>query len=212
VSRWQSGNMVLRWAAAAYLDTEKRFYRIMGNRDPWMLKAMRDRGDASGIKRNRLAAMNRSRHVNFQLKLAHRRTEMRELITMDRTPERLESQNRTYRNWGTMVLTLVAAVLLMAVLGMLPSGTKAAEGEREECIERLEATKEFMMDVRYDYGEWYISPLVWSGFTYEEKETLVRGLSHCRKVVKGYGRIVVKDGYSGEKLGEMGVTGPKIYK
>jgi len=42
VSRWQSGKMVLRWAASAYLDAEKRFYRIMGYRDLWMLKALLD--------------------------------------------------------------------------------------------------------------------------------------------------------------------------
>jgi len=33
---------VLRWAASAYLDAEKRFYRIMGYRDLWMLKALLD--------------------------------------------------------------------------------------------------------------------------------------------------------------------------
>ena len=31
--------MVLRWAAAAFLDTEKQFRRIMGYRDLWMLDA-----------------------------------------------------------------------------------------------------------------------------------------------------------------------------
>lgn len=39
VSRWRDGAMVLRWAAAAFLDTEKQFRRIMGYRDLWMLKA-----------------------------------------------------------------------------------------------------------------------------------------------------------------------------
>ena len=34
--------MVLRWAAAAYLDTEKDFRRIMGYRDLWILKAVLD--------------------------------------------------------------------------------------------------------------------------------------------------------------------------
>ena len=42
VSRWRNGKMVLRWAASAYLDAEKRFYRIMGYRDLWMLKASLD--------------------------------------------------------------------------------------------------------------------------------------------------------------------------
>jgi putative transposase len=31
--------MVLRWAAAALLATEKNFRRIMGYQDLWMLKA-----------------------------------------------------------------------------------------------------------------------------------------------------------------------------
>ena len=39
VSRWKDGNMVLRWAAASFLSTEKSFRRIMGYRDLWMLKA-----------------------------------------------------------------------------------------------------------------------------------------------------------------------------
>ena len=42
VSHWRNGKMVLRWAASAYLDAEKRFYRIMGYRDLWMLKALLD--------------------------------------------------------------------------------------------------------------------------------------------------------------------------
>ena len=39
VSRWRDGKMVLRWAAAAFLATEKNFRRILGYRDLWMLKA-----------------------------------------------------------------------------------------------------------------------------------------------------------------------------
>lgn len=42
VSRWRHGAMVLRWAAAAFLDAEKQFRRIMGYRDLWMLKAYLD--------------------------------------------------------------------------------------------------------------------------------------------------------------------------
>ena len=34
--------MVLRWAASAYLDAQKRSYRIMGYRDLWTLKALLD--------------------------------------------------------------------------------------------------------------------------------------------------------------------------
>lgn len=40
VSRWKDGKMALRWAAAAFLDVEKRFRRIMGYRDLWTLKAI----------------------------------------------------------------------------------------------------------------------------------------------------------------------------
>ena len=42
VTNWQHGQMVLRWAAAAYLETEKHFRRIIGYRDLWMLKAVLD--------------------------------------------------------------------------------------------------------------------------------------------------------------------------
>ena len=34
--------MVLRWAAAALLETEKSFRKIMGYKDLWMLKAVLD--------------------------------------------------------------------------------------------------------------------------------------------------------------------------
>lgn len=42
VCRWRHGQMVLRWAAAALLETEKNFRKIMGYRDLWMLKAALD--------------------------------------------------------------------------------------------------------------------------------------------------------------------------
>lgn len=42
VTRWRDGEMALRWAAAAALETEKRFRKIMGHRDLWMLKAALD--------------------------------------------------------------------------------------------------------------------------------------------------------------------------
>lgn len=45
VSRWKDGRMVLRWAAASWLDTEAGFRRIMGYRDLWMLKARLDELD-----------------------------------------------------------------------------------------------------------------------------------------------------------------------
>ncbi len=39
VSRWKDSQMVLRWAASAFLETEKNFRRIQGYQDLWMLKA-----------------------------------------------------------------------------------------------------------------------------------------------------------------------------
>jgi transposase-like protein len=39
VTRWRNGQMVLRWFAAGYLETEKHFRRIMGYEHLWMLKA-----------------------------------------------------------------------------------------------------------------------------------------------------------------------------
>lgn len=47
VSRWKDGAMVLRWAATAFLDTEKSFRRIMGYRDLWQLKAYLDEHEAN---------------------------------------------------------------------------------------------------------------------------------------------------------------------
>jgi transposase-like protein len=38
VSRWRDAAMVLRWSATAFLECEKRFRRIMGHRDLWMLE------------------------------------------------------------------------------------------------------------------------------------------------------------------------------
>lgn len=42
VCRWKDGAMVLRWAASAYLATEKSFRRIMGFQQLWMLKSYLD--------------------------------------------------------------------------------------------------------------------------------------------------------------------------
>lgn len=38
VSRWRNGEMVLRWAASAFLNAEKRFNRINGYREVWVLE------------------------------------------------------------------------------------------------------------------------------------------------------------------------------
>jgi len=40
VNRWKGGKMVLRWAASAFLATEKNFRKIQGYKDLWMLKAI----------------------------------------------------------------------------------------------------------------------------------------------------------------------------
>ena len=45
VKRWQDGAMVVRWAAAALLETEKHYKKIMGYRDLWQLKAHLDELD-----------------------------------------------------------------------------------------------------------------------------------------------------------------------
>lgn len=42
VTNWQSGLMVLRWAAAGFVETEKNYRRIMGYQQLWMLKAALD--------------------------------------------------------------------------------------------------------------------------------------------------------------------------
>jgi len=42
ICRWRDGRMVLRWAASAFLMTEKNFRRVEGYRDLWMLKAALD--------------------------------------------------------------------------------------------------------------------------------------------------------------------------
>jgi putative transposase len=38
VKRWRSGKMAERWTAAAVLECEKRFRRINGHRDIWLLE------------------------------------------------------------------------------------------------------------------------------------------------------------------------------
>lgn len=43
VTNWKNGSMVLRWAAAAYLETEKSFRKIIGYQELWTLRASLDR-------------------------------------------------------------------------------------------------------------------------------------------------------------------------
>lgn len=45
VCNWKDGAMVLRWAASAYLATEKQFRRIMGYEQLWMLKSYLDENE-----------------------------------------------------------------------------------------------------------------------------------------------------------------------
>jgi len=54
VTNWKSGSMVLRWAATAYLETEKKFRKLMGYRDLWMLQAVLDEKECD--QRQELAA------------------------------------------------------------------------------------------------------------------------------------------------------------
>lgn len=42
VTNWQSGSMVLRWAAAAFAATERSYRRILGYRQLWILRAHLD--------------------------------------------------------------------------------------------------------------------------------------------------------------------------
>jgi transposase-like protein len=54
VSRWRDGNMVLRWAAAAFLKTEDRYRKLMVHKDLWMLKEKL--GRAAALDRDGRAA------------------------------------------------------------------------------------------------------------------------------------------------------------
>ena len=46
VTRWRSGEMALRWAGAAALETERNFRKIIGHKELWMLKAVLDEGQS----------------------------------------------------------------------------------------------------------------------------------------------------------------------
>ena len=81
----------------------------------------------------------------------------------------------------------------------------------KECIDRLKNTEKLMMNVKYEYMEWYIDPAVWTGFTLQQKENLINSLSCCRKIVYGYSLVEIKNGYTGRKLATIGIAGPKIY-
>jgi transposase-like protein len=56
VTNWQSGEMAMRWAAVAFLDTEKSYRRILGYHQLWILKAHLDeRIGEEGIEARRQA-------------------------------------------------------------------------------------------------------------------------------------------------------------
>ena len=42
VTNWQGGAMALRWAASAFLETEKSYRKIMGHAQLWILQAKLD--------------------------------------------------------------------------------------------------------------------------------------------------------------------------
>jgi len=44
VIRWRSGEMALRWARAAALETKKDFRKIIGHEGLWMLRAVLEEG------------------------------------------------------------------------------------------------------------------------------------------------------------------------
>ena len=52
VTRWRDTKMILRWAAAAYLETEKHFHRIMGYKSLWVLEAALREGKEVVKKKN----------------------------------------------------------------------------------------------------------------------------------------------------------------
>ena len=61
VTRWRNGEMALRWAAAAALETERNFRKIVGHEDLWMLRAALDEDrllsdEANAVDTARLAA------------------------------------------------------------------------------------------------------------------------------------------------------------
>lgn len=56
VCRWRDGRMVLRWVAGAFLLTEKRFRKIMGYQDLWVLADILGRGvDAAASQKEKAA-------------------------------------------------------------------------------------------------------------------------------------------------------------
>ena len=59
VTRWRSGEMALRWAGAAALETEKSFRKIIGHEGLWMLRAVLEEGWSLREKPHSLAGNGR---------------------------------------------------------------------------------------------------------------------------------------------------------
>jgi putative transposase len=56
VTNWQDGEMVLRWAASAFLDAEKNFRKIMGFKDLWLLEVALQRKSVPNLDKEEEAA------------------------------------------------------------------------------------------------------------------------------------------------------------
>ncbi len=56
VCRWRDGQMILRWVAGAFLLTEKRFRRIMGYQQLWVLADILGRGAHAAASQKQKAA------------------------------------------------------------------------------------------------------------------------------------------------------------
>ena len=56
VCRWRDGGMILRWVAGAFLLTEKRFRKIMGYQDLWVLADILGRGAHAAASQKEKAA------------------------------------------------------------------------------------------------------------------------------------------------------------
>ena len=70
VTRWTNGSMAVRWAAAAFLEAEKGYRRIMGYRDLWMLKAHLDELSAPPVEQREDAAARKTRTIGVRVTAA----------------------------------------------------------------------------------------------------------------------------------------------
>ncbi len=63
VTRWRLGEMALRWAAAAALETDKSFRKSIGLRYLWMLKAALDGCQTADENANSLVLLDKEHLV-----------------------------------------------------------------------------------------------------------------------------------------------------